>query len=73
MALLDATVDFAVPASEVEEHAARYAAHFEVYYEVLVLRGESGWPVVRFIGELARLDRLLTHYHAGTDREESLR
>lgn len=70
MAIWNATVDFNAPFIELEQHADAYAKHFEVYYEVLMLRGERGYPVVRFTGEISRLDQLLTHYHHGTDREE---
>ena len=73
MAIWDATVDFDAPFTELEQHAAAYAKFFEVHYEIMVLRGENGYPIVRFTGEISRLDKLLTHYHRGTDREELLR
>lgn len=73
MAIWHATLDFNAPLRELDRHAATYAGYFEVHYEVMVLRGENGYPVVRFTGEISRLDKLLTHYHRGTDREELLR
>lgn len=67
------TLDFATSTRTVVAESRGYAEFFGVTAEVVLMRGESGWPVVAFTGGWAELDALLTHYYDGEDQEESVR
>lgn len=67
------TLDFATDTRTVTAEANAYAVYFGCTAEVVLLRGPTGWPVVKFVGGWAELDALLTNYNRGSDSEEDVR